>query len=963
MVQASHSAAHPQFRRFAPRFGLALILIVTMLATALMPASSRPASAQDMTPLQRPDDIPAAFVLGENAYSFDRAITVNTDDLERAGTIEDATVYQITDEGGDRAFLVTDDAQYRYLQANVGDENPCLAAVTPRPTLQTSTANYVYAGFEPDLGTDDLNPLPGAAIDIDGTNSAIFAAPDAGDIPAEFWVNGPDGLLRYVAIDENGRPPQLLNAPETAGFALEFVGDATGTVDPATLDRLGCVGPFPVFQDAADPATGYVATSFQTLAFTLTEIDLPIVEGQQGEETEEATEEATEETTEEATEEVTEEGTEETQEDGTEEAPDEATAAATEPTDGAETAVGPEALPEGYPAQIARDEQEFIFDAVLPIDPGRFVEIGEQDGGTLYAISEEGPFDRVFLTLGEDQPLVRYLSTNVNDPLAPCLSEAISFVPLQAGEATYVFAGVEPDLQPTDLQDLGATLEIDDNPNPVYVEPGASEPYPTLFAETPDGFFRFVQVNETGLPPQIATVFVFSGQSATFAADVTDDIDPANLTKLGCAGPFPVLAAANGDEDGTTEIYVQVAQSFFQYDLAAPISPSPAPSPEPSPTETATTVPTETPTAVPPTETPTTVPTETPTAVPPTETPTATAVPPTETPTAIPPTETPTTVPPTATAAPTETIEAAATATVVPTDTPAPTATTAPPTATTAPTETAPPSPTATRQLQPPAVVPTLPPDAPPPAAATVVPAACTGVVGAYDASGRPEFLPNRIQLAGVAYNLTGPQNPDEAGTLTRIGCVGAFTVFASDAVDRSEALFLQVPAGAVPEGGASLFRYDRAATFTVTFEISGQPAAVQSNDVTYRSGAPWVRSVYSSVTVILYIPDPANQTPDTIFGRRVDADVIGEYRRAEATDSGVPTVAPQLAEAATASGLNPDLVIEGVRYILVNVWTPVGTTTNGFITLFGPGGAADAEMLLGIDPRNPDLLIYNRRS
>ena len=41
------------------------------------------------------------------------------------------------------------------------------------------------------------------------------------------------------------------------------------------------------------------------------------------------------------------------------------------------------------------------------------------------------------------------------------------------------------------------------------------------------------------------------------------------------------------------------------------------------------------------------------------------------------------------------------------------------------------------------------------------------------------------------------------------------------------------------------------------------------------------------------------------------------------------------MAAAAEQAGLNPDLTIDGQRYVLVDIYTPVGTTRNGFMTLF----------------------------
>jgi hypothetical protein len=42
-----------------------------------------------------------------------------------------------------------------------------------------------------------------------------------------------------------------------------------------------------------------------------------------------------------------------------------------------------------------------------------------------------------------------------------------------------------------------------------------------------------------------------------------------------------------------------------------------------------------------------------------------------------------------------------------------------------------------------------------------------------------------------------------------------------------------------------------------------------------------------------------------------------------------------------------------------VNVFLPVGTTTNGFLTLFSTTGEGEAQLLLGRDKRELELFVY----
>ena len=61
---------------------------------------------------------------------------------------------------------------------------------------------------------------------------------------------------------------------------------------------------------------------------------------------------------------------------------------------------------------------------------------------------------------------------------------------------------------------------------------------------------------------------------------------------------------------------------------------------------------------------------------------------------------------------------------------------------------------------------------------------------------------------------------------------------------------------------------------------------------------------------------------------------------------------------AAEEAGLNPDLTINGLLYVLVDMYTPSGTTGNGFMTLFATTTEETPEVLLGRDQRQEDELF-----
>ena len=106
-----------------------------------------------------------------------------------------------------------------------------------------------------------------------------------------------------------------------------------------------------------------------------------------------------------------------------------------------------------------------------------------------------------------------------------------------------------------------------------------------------------------------------------------------------------------------------------------------------------------------------------------------------------------------------------------------------------------------------------------------------------------------------------------------------------------------------------------------------------------------------------LGLPDSTSQ-PDFIFALRVDADVIGRYEP-ESETLQEPT--DQVAAAAQGAYLNPDLILNGHRYVLTAVLTPQGTTTNGFVTLYAIPDQETPDLYLGVDPRRTELLVFRR--
>jgi len=624
------------------------------------------------------------------------------------------------------------------------------------------------------------------------------------------------------------------------------------------------------------------------------------------------------------------------------------------------------------PGEVTVGGQRFAFDRDVPIDLAQLQELTDDAGRTIYVKNDGGLLNAVYLALPEQAGVsARYLPQYLDAPESTCPSEAIQANTIQGNGGAYVPMGPEPDLTPDDLVEVGST----DDGRTVYAL-SAEQPFNELFTTGGDnGLIHYVLLPDTG-PPPLASRISFGGQQFQLAPGVGGDVNAGELSKVGCAGLYPALTAGGQAGEPFGAIYLQVGDRFIAYSAAAlPGTPVATGTPTVAATPGATATDAATETLVPIGPVGTTEPTGTATATStaaPTETPTPTTTPAptgTPTPTVAPvPTETPM---PTSTPAPTGTPEV--TSAAVLTETPSPT-NTALPTETPAPTNTSPTAPgetpTATQPVtrptptpqerQPRAVVPTLPPEAPPPAVATSAVTRCSGVPGPIGDVGVPANLPTSLQFGGTGYEFTGTVSAEEAGGLTLLGCVGPFEAFRSDQEGAEDLLYLRL--ANAPD---VVYRYEATTSFSVSFEVTDDPrvltlpGAGDQPDIQYNASDPWVRSVYSSVSLILYVADSEVETHDRIFANAVDADVVGEY---VPEASGEPAPEDVLA-AAEEVGVHPVLVLgdSGQRFVLVALWRPFGTTTNGWLTLYAPQGEDAPEQLVGLDPRRLDLLVFER--
>ena len=751
---------------------LRLIATLVVLAGTLVSLTGLaiPVLAQDEGgPAARPPEFPIEIVLEERYFLFDREIPIALEGLVEVGRQDDLTFYAETAEGPhDRLFVsapVDQTTVARYLpEIPVGADGTALANACPAQPqefgdLQSGDEVYAYAGSEPDI------PLDGLASIASTAEGFTVYADAAQQPPLDLLMDTGSDVVRFILLDDEGRPPVLGETLQFQGVPFAFEGDAAESVETATIAPVGCAGPFQLSGPADQVEAGAVDQLYATVGTRLLSYraaDAAQITAPQD------TTGAIQEEADQGTRIAAETGTPAPEADVDAEATppvgttDEVGVAETEPADTSQTEVPQSdetAVAEAgtLPLEVVLEGARFGLDRPVPVDPASLQQVDEDDGVLLFAIPGGPPFDRVYgaADIIAEVP-GRYLAEQpvgpdgVPSPEGTCQAEMANFSVIDVGGAQFVYAGLEPDLTTDQLQSVLETSEG----QPVYAETTVA-PFPELYFEDNGTLNRFILLDDRGVPDTIGETIVFAGQTFAFDRDATGEADPNALTRVGCVGPFSARAEQDAVEN-LNELFVVLNDAtprllaFTAVAPEEPVVPTVAPAQEPTetpipPTETPI-PPTETPvppteTPVPPTETPvpptaTLAPTETPlppteTPVPPTETPvpaTATPVPATETP--VPATATP--VPPTVT--PVLPVETLAAATPAPADTPVPQETPAPLASPAAPTTDAVPTPLVLATVEPPPTpVSDIPLDAPPPI---------------------PAELPREIQVQGIRYSF-----------------------------------------------------------------------------------------------------------------------------------------------------------------------------------------------------------------
>src|SRR3954462_4085373 len=255
---------------------LRLIAMLAVLAGTLVSLVgwAIPVQAQDEgTPTARPPQLPTEIVLQDRYFLFDLEIPIATDGLVEVGRQDDLTFYAETAEGPhDRLFVASPEDQAtvaRYLREVPVDAdgtpqaNACPAQPQAFGDLQSGDDVYAYAGSEPDI------PLDGLASIATTAEGLTVYADAAQQPPLDLLMDTGSGVVRFILLDDEGRPPVLGETLQFQGVPFAFEEDAAETVETATLAPAGCAGPFQLSAPIDQVESGLVDQLYATVGTRL----------------------------------------------------------------------------------------------------------------------------------------------------------------------------------------------------------------------------------------------------------------------------------------------------------------------------------------------------------------------------------------------------------------------------------------------------------------------------------------------------------------------------------------------------------------------------------------------------------------------------------------------------------------------------------------------------------------------
>src|SRR5918997_386123 len=229
---------------------IAMLVVLAGTLVSLVAPVMLVQAQEDANQEARPPEFPIEVLFDDQYFLFDREIAISPEGLVEVGQQDDLTFYAETAEAPhDRLFVssaVDAETVARYLpEIPVAADGTTLADACPAQPqefgdLQSGEGVYAYAGSEPDV------PLDGLASIASTAEGFTVYADATQQPPLDLLMDTGSDLVRFVLLDEEGRPPVLGETLQFQGLPFAFEGDLAGVVDPTTLAPLGCAGPFPV---------------------------------------------------------------------------------------------------------------------------------------------------------------------------------------------------------------------------------------------------------------------------------------------------------------------------------------------------------------------------------------------------------------------------------------------------------------------------------------------------------------------------------------------------------------------------------------------------------------------------------------------------------------------------------------------------------------------------------------------
>src|SRR5215213_6919315 len=255
---------------------LRLIATLVVLVGTLMSLVGRaiPVQAQDEgTPAANPPEFPIEIVFKHRYFLFDQMIPSAPDGVDKVGRENDLTLYTKKEKGPDDRLFVSSSPDRkpvaRYLpEIPVGaDGNPKANACPAQPQdfgdLQSGDDVYAYAGSEPDVPLESLASIASTA------EGFTVYADAAQQPPLDLLMDTGSDVVRFILLDDEGRPPVLGETLQFQGVSVAFEADAAGSVETATLAPAGCAGPFQLSAPVDQVEAGAVDQLYATVGTRL----------------------------------------------------------------------------------------------------------------------------------------------------------------------------------------------------------------------------------------------------------------------------------------------------------------------------------------------------------------------------------------------------------------------------------------------------------------------------------------------------------------------------------------------------------------------------------------------------------------------------------------------------------------------------------------------------------------------